>query len=139
MEVQCLLAFVFALLCTGCVEEMPLTARYVPADCAAESPFSGEPVRPAREQAEEEAVAPPAAPPPPGPVDLNAATAAELETLPGIGPAIAARIVEYRARRPFRRKSELMRVRGIGPATFRKLADAVTVTSPGSEAQKRAP
>lgn len=58
-----------------------------------------------------------------GPVSLNRATAAELECLPGIGPSLAARIVEDRARRgPFREVQDLERVAGIGPALTRRLA-----------------
>lgn len=58
-----------------------------------------------------------------GPVSLNRATAPELECLPGIGPSLAARIVEDRARRgPFREVKELERVAGIGPTLARRLA-----------------
>jgi len=56
------------------------------------------------------------------PLDLNRATAAELETLPGIGPALAARIVAYRdSVGGFRDVGELLRVRGIGEATLVRL------------------
>ncbi|MDO8666089.1 MAG: helix-hairpin-helix domain-containing protein, partial [Gemmatimonadales bacterium] len=57
------------------------------------------------------------------PLALNRATAAELECLPGIGPSLAAHIVEDRTRRgPFREVKELERVAGIGPALTRRLA-----------------
>lgn len=53
-------------------------------------------------------------------VSINAASTSELETLPGIGPTLAARIV---ADRPFHRIDDLERVRGIGPATMGRLRD----------------
>ncbi len=54
-----------------------------------------------------------------GPVDVNAATAEELASLPRIGPTLAARIVEdRRARGPFRTVDDLDRVPGLGPATI---------------------
>lgn len=56
-------------------------------------------------------------------VDVNAATAAELTTLPGIGPAKAAAILADRERHgPYRSCHELTRVVGIGPATVANLA-----------------
>jgi competence protein ComEA len=63
-----------------------------------------------------------------GPLDLNTATAAELDTLPGIGPVLAERIVAYRtAEGPFRSVDELDDVPGIGPAIAAELAELVTV------------
>ncbi len=57
-----------------------------------------------------------------GRVDLNRAGAAELETLPRIGPALAARILADRSERgPFRSVDDLDRVQGIGPATIAAL------------------
>jgi DNA uptake protein ComE-like DNA-binding protein len=49
------------------------------------------------------------------PVNLNEADARALEQLPGIGPALAARIIEQRERAPFQSKAELTKVPGIGP------------------------
>jgi competence protein ComEA len=63
-----------------------------------------------------------------GPLDLNQATAVELERLPRIGPALAARIVADRAARgPFRTVEDLDRVPGVGPATIAALAGRVMV------------
>jgi competence protein ComEA len=63
-----------------------------------------------------------------GPVDLNRADQATLETLPGIGPAIAGRIVAHREQHgPFRQPGDLRDVSGIGEKRFQDLADLVTV------------
>ena len=60
-------------------------------------------------------------------VDVEAASALEIERLPGIGPALAKRIVEDRARNgPFRSLSGLDRVKGVGPALLREMARHVT-------------
>lgn len=68
------------------------------------------------------------APAPVGPVDLNTATAGQLETLPGIGPATAAAIVSDRDQHgPFASVGDLERVPGIGPAKLAAVADLVTV------------
>jgi competence protein ComEA len=61
-------------------------------------------------------------PPKPLLVDLNAATEAELVRLPGIGPVMAKRIVEYRkANGPFKQLQDLRRVKGIGAKTYEKI------------------
>lgn len=63
-----------------------------------------------------------------GVVNLNTATQAELESLPGIGPSKARAIIEYReAHGPFRRAEDLQDVKGIGPKTWEALEDKVTV------------
>jgi competence protein ComEA len=62
-----------------------------------------------------------------GPVNLNTASPAELEALPGIGPATASAIVEARGRRAFRTVDDLLDVPGIGPAKLGQLRDLVTV------------
>jgi competence protein ComEA len=63
-----------------------------------------------------------------GPVDVNAASAAELETLPGIGPATAAAILDYRERNgPFASVDDLDAVPGIGSAKLDVIRDLVTV------------
>lgn len=63
-----------------------------------------------------------------GPIDLNSATAAELETLPGIGPGIAAAIVGHREDNGrFGRVEDLLEVPGIGPARLAQLEPLVAV------------
>lgn len=67
------------------------------------------------------------APTPPLRVDVNVATAQELEQLPRVGPALAKRIVEWRERHgPFSQPEDLRHVRGIGPSTVRLLDSLVT-------------
>ncbi|MBB6673947.1 ComEA family DNA-binding protein [Cohnella nanjingensis] len=63
-----------------------------------------------------------------GLLNLNAATAEQLDALPGIGPAKARAIVEYRdAKGPFRSVDDLRQVKGIGPKLMEGLRDLVTV------------
>ena len=65
---------------------------------------------------------------PPAPVDLNVATAEELDALPGIGPATAAAILEHRSSQgPFASVEDLLDVPGIGEAKLAQLRDLVTV------------
>ena len=66
-----------------------------------------------------------------GVVNLNTASSEELERLPGIGPSRAKAILELRARmKRFARIEDLLRVKGIGRATFRRLRQHVTVEGP---------
>lgn len=61
-------------------------------------------------------------------LDLNTASLEELETLPGIGPVLAERIVEYRERYGgFQSVEEIMYVSGIGEKTYAKIADLLKV------------
>ncbi len=62
-----------------------------------------------------------------GAININEADADELMELPGVGPALAERIVEYRRHRSFEEPEQLTRVEGIGPATFDEIASEVTV------------
>ena len=64
---------------------------------------------------------------PPAPLDINSATAAELDALPGVGPAKAAAILQYRKQHgPFTTVEELARVPGFGTAAVSRLREQVT-------------
>ena len=64
-------------------------------------------------------------------IDLNAATAEELERLPSIGPSLAARIVAHRAARGgFSTVNQVREVPGIGPVIFERVRDRLTVDGP---------
>jgi competence protein ComEA len=76
------------------------------------------------------ATGPPAAPgaAPGGPVNLNTATLADLDTLPGVGPVLAQRILDARtAQGGFRAVSDLRKVDGIGASRYEQLKELVTV------------
>ena len=90
--------------------------------------------------APEIAVKPSVEPEPPGPtqtpakrptsrqkIDVNTATADQLTTLPGIGPALAKAIVSYRQKNRFNSIEEIQNVKGIGPALFAKIKSRLTV------------
>ena len=81
-----------------------------------------QPVNPARAKAA--SVAPDVTNDPGKLVDINTATVAELDTLPGVGPSTAQRIIDGR---PYGSIADLMRVKGIGQATFDKLKERITV------------
>lgn len=73
-----------------------------------------------------------------GRLDLNRATAEELETLPGVGPKTAQRIVEDREKKgPFRRPRDLTRVRGIGPKTLERLLPHIRVRTERDSTETR--
>jgi competence protein ComEA len=65
------------------------------------------------------------------PIDLNRATAEDLDALPGLGPALAKRIVEYRqAHGPFKKIEDLREVSGVGPQNLEKLKPYLGLGSP---------
>lgn len=64
-------------------------------------------------------------------IDLNAATAKQLEKLPGIGKELAKRVVEYRtANGPFESVNDIVKVKGIGKKTFAKVKDLLMIGAP---------
>jgi competence protein ComEA len=68
------------------------------------------------------------------PLNLNTATAAQLETLPGVGKSMADRIIEYRQKNGgFKKAEDLMNVKGIGEKSFLKLKSMVTVAAAKAE------
>jgi competence protein ComEA len=87
--------------------------------------------KPAKESSSQAAVA--------TPLNLNAATATQLESLPGIGARTAERIIEYRQKNGgFKKIEELMNVRGVGEKSFLKLKPLITVVPPKTEASGQA-
>lgn len=64
------------------------------------------------------------------PIDINVASAADFDSLPGIGQALAQRIIEYRTSNgAFKSPEDLQNVKGIGPALFEKIAPLITAGS----------
>jgi competence protein ComEA len=69
-------------------------------------------------------------------IDINTASAAELVSLDGIGKAYAEKIVAYRkANGPFKTTEDIMKVVGIGKATWEKNKDKITVGAPTTAAK----
>lgn len=65
---------------------------------------------------------------PTGKININTATVSQLDSLPGIGPVYAQRIVDYRtASGPFTSLEQIQNVKGIGPKTFEKFKDLITI------------
>ena len=70
----------------------------------------------------------------PAPINLNTATVAQLEALPGIGAKVAERIVEYRQKNGgFKKVEDLMNVQGIGEKSFLKLKPLISVAPARAE------
>lgn len=71
---------------------------------------------------------PSALPTPSGPININTAPLEELDRLPGIGPALAQRIIDYRTQNgPFKKLDDIKQVRGIGDVLFDQIKDLVTL------------
>ena len=81
--------------------------------------------------------APAAAKPASGaPININTATADQLDGLPGVGAKLAARIIDYRQKNGgFKKIEDLMNVQGIGEKNFLKLKPLVTVVAPKPDKQ----
>ncbi len=74
---------------------------------------------------------------PAGKVNINTASVEQLTTLPGVGPKLAARIVEYRQKAGgFRSTQDLMNVRGIGEKNFAKIESSLAVGEAAKPAAK---
>ncbi len=68
------------------------------------------------------------------PVNLNTASIAQLETLPGIGPNTAKSIVDFRKRSgPFQRIEDLLAIKGISKSKLEKLRPYVTIAPPDTK------
>jgi competence protein ComEA len=108
---------------------------------APDAPEQPEPPQAATQQATRDAAPPAAAAAaapaaaPRGRLDINTASAAQLETLPRIGPATAKAIIDFRKQHgPFRSIEELVRVPRIGPKTLENLRGQITVSGSGDAA-----
>jgi competence protein ComEA len=77
-------------------------------------------------------------PAPTGKVNINTATAEQLQTLPGVGEKLAARIVEYRQKSgSFKTTQELMNVKGVGQKNFTKIEAFLSVGDGSRSAASR--
>jgi competence protein ComEA len=71
---------------------------------------------------------------PAGVININTATAEQLDSLPGVGAKLAARIVDYRQKNGgFKKLEDLMNVQGIGEKNFLKLKPLITISQPKLE------
>jgi competence protein ComEA len=78
-----------------------------------------------------------AKPAPAGKVNINTATAEQLTTLPGVGPKLAARIVEYRQKAgAFKSVQELMNVRGLGEKNLKKIEQYLSAGDSAAKSTK---
>jgi competence protein ComEA len=74
-----------------------------------------------------------------GVVNLNEATVAQLDVLPGVGARAAQRIIAFRQKRPFKRIEELVRVKGFGKKQFLKLKPHLTLEGPTTLKAEKVP
>lgn len=96
-----------------------------PTEAAAEPAAADEPAEPAAAETQEPALQEPTQE---NPLNLNTATQAQLELLPGIGPALAQAILDYRAEfGPFTAPEQLMEVPGIGEKRFAAVEQLIKV------------
>ena len=107
-------------------------AGVVEADRPSDAPLPMNEVNPPADPTTEVRQAKPSRQAPTGALNLNHATQQDFERLPGIGPVLAGRIVEYRqVRGAFRDIEQLRRVKGIGKKTFERLRPLVAVGPQG--------
>lgn len=60
-------------------------------------------------------------------ISLNSATLEQLDSLPGIGPSIAQRIIDYRNNIPFVELEQIKEIKGIGDKLYEKIKDLITL------------
>ena len=65
-----------------------------------------------------------------GVVNINEATADQLERLPGIGPSRAQAIVDFRKTQPFKRIEDLQRIKGLGKKSWNRLRPLIALSGP---------
>lgn len=73
-------------------------------------------------------------------VNINQAAIEDLDRLPGIGPALAQRIIDFRTKQGmFKKKEDIMRISGIGKKKFEALKDKISVENGGGEPRGQNP
>lgn len=72
-----------------------------------------------------------------GQLNLNTATASQLDQLPGVGEKAAKRIIEHRTKAPFAKTEDLMKVKGFGKKKFEKLKPNLTISGPTTLSVRR--
>jgi len=127
LYIACMIAYLLLPSPAATLTLKPLTGAHLATAVATESPGASElsgvdsekPEASAKRSRRFHTLRKPAKPPV---LNMNTASLSQLQLLPGIGPKMAQRIVEYRkASGPFREPSQIMEVNGIGPKKFEKL------------------